>query len=62
MEELLSGAVQHLFSIVVAVWLLVRMEQRLDGLTVAIRELCTALCDVKHRPSMTIAPTEHRLD
>jgi hypothetical protein len=43
MTELLQQFVQHGFSVVVAAYLLVRMESRLDALTEAIRRLQAVL-------------------
>lgn len=43
MTELLQQFVQHGFSVVVAAYLLVRMESRLDALTDAIRRLQAVL-------------------
>ena len=39
MEEFLTAVLQNSFSVVVAGYLLVRMENRLDGLTSAIARL-----------------------
>jgi hypothetical protein len=49
MEDFLAGAVQSTFSIAVAVYLLVRMENRLEGLTSAIARLQTAIDDFFRR-------------
>jgi hypothetical protein len=43
MEELVKAALQSGFSIAVASYLLVRMESKLEALTLAIRDLQTAL-------------------
>ena len=42
-EELVKAALQSGFSIAVASYLLVRMESKLEALTLAIRDLQTAL-------------------
>ena len=43
MEDLLRSALQNGFSIAVASYLLVRMESKLEALTLAIRDLQAAL-------------------
>jgi len=43
MEELLRSALQNGFSIAVAAFLLVRMESRLEALTLAINDLRSVL-------------------
>jgi hypothetical protein len=43
MEDYLADALQSTFSAAVAAYLLVRMESRLDGLTVAITRLHSAI-------------------
>ena len=43
MEDFLTAVLQNSFSVVVAGYLLVRMENRLEGLTSAIARLQTAI-------------------
>ncbi|MDR1472542.1 MAG: YvrJ family protein [Synergistaceae bacterium] len=49
MEDFMAGALQGVFSVAVAGYLLVRMEDRLDKLTTAIARLESAIDGVFKR-------------
>jgi hypothetical protein len=46
MDELMISVAENTFPIAVAVFLLIRMEKRLDDLTSAIVRLETAICGI----------------